>query len=68
MEEDRQSGLPECFDSLGLTENLGSRWKQEMLAVVGIDRVRKQTFDGPRKLAVEPVNQNGFENRPLERM
>src|SRR5262249_9663495 len=60
MEKGGQRGLREGFDLAGSPEELRSGRNQKMLPVVGIYICCEKAFDGPGKLSVEPVEENGF--------
>src|SRR5262249_31270185 len=53
-----KSRLAECFHSSCLAEDLAASRNQHALAVVGIDVIRQQTFNGTRHSPVETVHKN----------
>ena len=61
MEGDGETGLAEGLDLAGLAKQFGPGWNQKMLPVVGVNIARQKAFDGSSELAVEPVDENGFE-------
>jgi len=67
MEGNGQAALPERVNLLGFTEDLAPGWNEKVLAIVGIDIIGHQATDRSSEAAVEPVNEQGFDDRVLEK-
>ena len=61
-----ESRLAERLNGSRLAENACARGNQDVLAAVGVHRVRDQAVDGGGSAAVEPVGQDRVDDRSLE--